>query len=490
MASEKAKRKFGLGFGSYHQVIVYTEGGPKTGALLTDEHCTAIAKWKADSTDTSSIIQFIPPAALAKALENRLLHLDTVELVRLLPKLLQHMSPQDRAKIFVDPVVGIPTEMWEEIGQTRPHLKAELTRPAVYFGQLANSNNSIALTQHQSYDDILFNNVSMEATATLLPILFASLQGEQRFAATQAIAEALHASGEDKPFFGPLENPDLNRLVITDTAFDACTDITNNGRTIMVRSKNGQRVAFQGDEYISNDIHFHPLKNVDGNAPLNDAGEQDNKPEFKCYKTAVAEMQFRKNKYMDPNRKMVGQLHSIYVTPDGKRALLLGANVVLGKANSELEKYLTKLRNHLGGQRVLPRIENIEDSPEVFAKSIPAGDVSFNPLACFDKPFNVDGIPEAPFMSLHLGGLKVKSVDAPELMDDGNHAFYRGVRVIYLPEPITISQEQLQTLRELQPTLKVLDENKCVHPRARYQPAQRWREVARSEVSQPRTAEM
>ncbi len=41
-------------------------------------------------------------------------------------------------------------------------------------------------------------------------------------------------------------------------------------------------------------------------------------------------------------------------------------------------------------------------------------------------------------MSLHLGGLKVKSLDDVGLKEEKSDIFYRGVRVIHLPEAITV----------------------------------------------------
>ncbi len=103
----------------------------------------------------------------------------------------------------------------------------------------------------------------MEATASVLPMLFETMDKNQRAKATLAMAKALQAAGEDKQFFAPLADVDLNRLVITEDKQGACQDIINNGRTIMIRSPNGPRVKFQGDEFTSSNLHFHPLKNAD-----------------------------------------------------------------------------------------------------------------------------------------------------------------------------------------------------------------------------------
>jgi len=46
-----ANRGFGLGFGAEHQVSVYTEDGPKTGALLPASDAVDIQAWGKSQTE-------------------------------------------------------------------------------------------------------------------------------------------------------------------------------------------------------------------------------------------------------------------------------------------------------------------------------------------------------------------------------------------------------------------------------------------------------
>jgi hypothetical protein len=51
-----ANRGFGLGFGAEHQVSVYTEEGPKTGALVSASDAAYIEAWGKSQTDRRAII--------------------------------------------------------------------------------------------------------------------------------------------------------------------------------------------------------------------------------------------------------------------------------------------------------------------------------------------------------------------------------------------------------------------------------------------------
>jgi len=463
-----ANRGFGLGFGAKHQVKVYTEQGPKTGALLKEVECAQIGAWVKNPDDKRAVTDFIPPETFVPALQNRLLHADTIELVALMPKLLEHLSAEDRALFFGAAVARIPQEMWDEIAQTRPSLAFNPQNPQAYFAPLLDGGTDIRATP----EDVTVNGVSMEITATIFPMLFDALEEKDRAGATIAIAQSLQKAGKDKAVFAPLAEINLNRLVVTDAATGACDDVINNGRTLMIRSKQGPKLRFQGDDYMSSNLHFHPLKSVaDDGSIVSDVknlnGARDDKPEFLRYRDAAHEERCRKDPNIDANLNAVGQLHTIY-TSQGKRALLLGADVVIGAENPQVGKYIDFLKGKKTSLEIIP---NAADSADVAAKAVPAHEIVFDPLACYDK-FDTDGLPEAPFMSLHLGGLKVNSAGDIALMDGKSDVFYRGVRVIHLPEPITVSIPQLKALRELQPVLMDIDEATCVHPRQRFQPPQ------------------
>lgn len=478
------KRGFGLGFGAHHQVVVYTEQGPKTGALLTEPHCAALRTW-GEGGDPRSITDIIAPEALMPALQNRLLHSDMIELVRILPTLLEQLSPEIRTVLFDKPLAGVPAAMWKELAGTRPQLQAQGFDPAYpqrYFSALnhAGTGGDVSATR----DDLTFNGVSMEAVASVLPMLFDALDIDARVQVARAFAEALHRAGEDKAFFGPLQDVNLNRLVISDAGVGACQDIINNGRTLMIRSSNGPRVRFQNDEYTSSNLHFHPLQNADAaDGPvMNIEGHVDAKPEFVRYHSGAHEALCKHEPHLDPNRDVVGELHMIY-TAKGKRALLLGANVKLGEPNAELGNYIDFLKAKKANQP-LEIIDDVSNATEVAAKAVPATELAFHPLACFKGGFSADGLPTAPFMSLHLGGLQVDSAGEVSLKEGKSDVFYRGVRVIHLPEPVTISREQLQALRALQPVLKSVDEETCVHPNGRFQPVQqRWKAALKTAVT-------
>ncbi len=466
-------RGFGLGFGAKHQVVVYTGKveGPKTSALLTDVQCGEVEKWLNVAEDERSITDLVGAEDLTEALHNRLLHADTIEVVRILPKLLEKMSVDERGRIFVEPIGSIASETLKEIRKTRPHLRKDgftTKGQQAYFEKLLQSDNKIEIAANG--EDIQFNGVSMEALVVMLPGLLLAGDKASQVQTTQIIANAMHAAGEDKIFFGPLEDVNINRVVIVNANKGPCQDGVNNGRTTMIRSLNGPQLKFQGDIYTSSNLHFHPLKNAtqEEGPVMNVDGEKDATPEFLLYKDAAHKKLCRKNPHLDPNRNVVGQLHTIYTTK-GKRALLLGANVEIGAHNEEFGKYIDLLKKNRAG-KPLEIIDDMTDANEVAAKAVPAGDLIFDPLACYKGRFDVDGVPEAPFMSMHLGGLKVNSENDIGLKEGKSDIFYRGVRVIYLPEAITISREQLKDLRELQPVLKSIDEDTCVHPVGRYQP--------------------
>ncbi len=446
-----ARRGFGLGFGARHQVAVYTKGSPKTGTLLLKPQCTEISKWISKPTDCQRITDFIPAEALAPALHNRLLHADTIELVRILPKMLEHMGMEERARLFGAPLSRIASEVWQEMAQTRPQLLDQgfdPKHPRPYFRKLTRPGSDVQVSPQG--DDLLFNGVSMEAAAVILPMLFAALAEASRSQAVRAMADALCAAGEDKRFFAPLAEADINRLVITDNRTGQCDDIINNGRTLMIRSVNGPKLRFQGDDFTSSNLHFHPLKNADATPPRNTKKQADAKPEFVRYPSAA-------------NDEVVGQLHAIFTAP-GKRALLLGADVILGEPNKEIGNYIDFLKAEK------------ENQPLGIDEKVSASGLAFRPLACYTGRFDADGVPEAPFMSLQLGGLKINSPDEVRLKENKSDVFYRGVRVIHLPEPVTISLEQLKALRELQPVLMPVAEDTCVHPIARFQPVRQQRQ--------------
>ncbi len=462
-----SQRGFGLGFGDEHQIVVYLNG-PKTGALLSDEKCALIGQW-VGGQDTCNITDHISAEDLTPAVHNRILHADTIELVRVLPKVIEKMSGDERDMFFVQQVDKIPEHIWEEIAKARPQLLEkgfDQKNPKAYFEKLLSNGNGAQISSNK--DDIEFNGVSMEIVSFLLPMMFDAQEKTQQIKSTQILTNALNAAGEDKNFFAPLSDANINRLVISDPIIGMCNDGRNNGRTLMITSTEGQKISFQGNKFTSSNIHFHPLQNVNPDDPIkNTKGEVDSKAEFVCYRDSAHEAYCREHPEEDPNLNVVGQLHTIY-TCEGKRAILLGASVVLGEHNEEFGKYIDFLKERKNGQQ-LEIIQNTSDINEVAEKAVTMKDIQFNPLACYNGRFDVDGIPEAPFTSLHLGGLKVEDINNPELKDGKSHIFHRGVRVAHLPEPITISPEQLKDLRELQPTLMSIDQETCVQPVGRFQ---------------------
>lgn len=491
---EPHKREFGLGFGANHQIVVYTGSGPKTGRLLSDEECAEVKAWVESPADKRMISEIIAPETLAKAVHNRLLHMNIIDLARLMPQMLVRFKKEGRVMLFDAPVTKISSAMWKEIADTRPYILEgglDSSDPRKYFSQLNHNAFAIDIQHHHFHrildgekvedrcDDITMNGVSMEITATLFPILFEALDEPARDKVTHLLAMALHRCREDKNFFAPLVAPHLNQLRVLDKGQGACVDIINNGRTLMIRSPNGPRVAFQGDHFISRDLHFHPLKNADGSTPRNNIGKDDGKPEFLLYNDAKEEARLRDTD-LDPNHEVVGQLHSIFITEDKKRALLLGANVTLGEPNKQLGTYIDFLKSKRTDAQ-----GNL--APLAVRETVDASGMTFDPLACFPAPFNVDNVPEAPFMSLHLGGLSLgETVRDVKLKEGKNHVFYSGVRVLHLPDSLTVSPEQLRDLRALQPTLLQIDEATCVHPRQRFQPViERWVDIAKPAADGP-----
>ncbi len=92
---------------------------------------------------SAPITDIIPAEVLFPALQNMLLHADTIELVRVLPKILAHMSDADRAMIFDKPTDHIGQEVWDEISKTRPHILQEgfnKGNPENYFHKLASTH--------------------------------------------------------------------------------------------------------------------------------------------------------------------------------------------------------------------------------------------------------------------------------------------------------------------------------------------------------------
>lgn len=465
------KRGFGLGFGGHHQVPVYTENGPKTGALLAESQCASIRQWAAAPEDARAVTDVVPATQLVEALRNLLLHADTIELVRLLPRLLGEMDPRERALLFGEPMARIRPEMWEEVAQTRPQLRRDGFDPREPQGYFRRIMQPEARTQvAESGDDLRFGGVSMEIAAAVLPMAFEAIGPALRLQACQAIGRALRASGDDRAFFAPLGDANLNRLVVVDDKAGPCQDLINNGRTLMIRSPNGPTLRFQGDEFTASNLHFHALKNAEpAEGPVKNLdGELDDKPEFLRYRDGEHETLCRKEPQRDPNRRAVGQLHAIF-NAKGKRALLLGADVELGEANEAFGRYVDFLKTKRNGQP-LEIINDTDDPDEIAAKAVAAAVLPFHPLACYSGRFDEDGVPEAPFLSLHLGGLRVGSAGDVGIKEGKSEVYGRGVRVIYLADPITISFEQFKALRALQPVLRAVDDETCVHPRPRFHP--------------------
>src|SRR5262249_27970860 len=145
-----------------------------------------------------SITDFIPANELEGALANRLLHADTIDMVRILPKMLEHMPPEERERLFKEPIKHINREIWDELAATRPQLLKQgfsPEAPQAYFSKIF--TGGVEERVSDAHDDILFNGVSMEAAVTILPMLFEALDKEDRIKTTKVIAEALHEIGED-----------------------------------------------------------------------------------------------------------------------------------------------------------------------------------------------------------------------------------------------------------------------------------------------------
>lgn len=489
------ERGTGYGFGD-GMVVVYTKDGPKTGPLLAEVHAAAIAKWANDPTDTRLVTDkdIVEADLLGPAIFNRLLHIDTTELVRLLPKILESMPHDHRELLFRD-VSAVAPAIWEAIAKERPQLVTQgfgsLSTRTEYLTKLWRPGPGTAIAS--SGNDITFNDVSMELIATILPTLFHELDTPARKQIIESMAKGLHKAHEDKAFFGPLGDPTLNQIVITNPNIGMCEKIGNNGRALMIRSKNGPQLHFQGRGYISDNLHFHPLKNITSRGRLSPVRDSADNPlpaiaEIRSYTDPAHEALCKTSPEHDPNKDVVGQLHAVFTAP-GNHALLLAADVRVqkGKHNAEFGRYIDFLKEKKQSGKQL--------QPLTLDEYLVADTIPFNALACFPDSFAQAGIPEAPFMSLHLGGLNVHSLDqvthqqhiaatAPRMLkasdpvknvvvpEGKSETFFNGVHMVAMQKPVLISPEQLRDLRALQPELYPLDNETAVNPSGRYSPAQ------------------
>lgn len=452
-------RGFGLGFGIGYRVDVFLDG-PQTGDLFSDRTTPAVIdKWYKDSA-ADKLTTIIKPQELVKAVYNRLLHYDKVDLVNLLPHLLRHLPEEVRDILFCsENCRRISPKVYEEIGSCRPHLR-HLIQPmnaSRYLYPLLLEEMEQA--SGASETDIIYNKVSMEALSVLFPILFNAAEDELKPIIVEGLSKALHVAKKDKEFFGPLRDPDLNRVVIRNDKAPPSNHIKSNGRTIIVESDEGPVVAFQGREFMAKNIHFHPLDRK------NMRGQKDGSSEYRVFESEEA---WRKNK--DPVRgtldsECVGELHTICVSPDN-HALALSAMIKIGEHNPKFQNYLDVVKQ-AHGDTIL------EADHPVSTQTLP-----FNPLQWYgSQSFTADGLPLAPFSSLYpqISGLTIINGEARPGKHNG--VFGQGVHVVHLREPVTISQQQYEYLCKLQPALDQLSKKSFVHPIGIHQA--RWDQIDR-----------
>ncbi len=465
-ATTVENRSFGQGFGN-HKVTLYTETGPKTGRLFErDEDYETIQRWVDDPT-RKAITNLLPPERLSRAVHNQLLHADMLDLLEMVPDLLTDLPYSDKAHLFSkENLDRIPAETWSAIRASGRKV------PETGF-------NPYALYNYFSASGEVDRQQVQEVAAAVLPMLFAALPQQEKNALTHEIAVLLHKQGKDLAFFAPLADRSLNNVIVhhTDAAPLHAARLFNNGRAIQVDPsridlQNGPLyLRFQGKNFYPVQFHFHRNKNLDiSNRPINQVkdstGKQDGALEFRLYKDRRHELASRNS---DPNDEVVGELHAIFMHQDSpqegkpahRTALALCAHVHKGARNWKLDDYFQPLE---GMNRPLAEGEGITRPTMPFA-----------PLEAFESGaydgrknvFAATGLPEAPFASLHLGGVNIDPAGKALLNDGSSDIFYRGVHVVHLPKPITVGVAQLRALQNAQPALSPFVDKVSVRPIAR-----------------------
>jgi len=201
----------------------------------------------------------------------------------------------------------------------------------------------------------------------------------------------------------------------------------NGGRTILLKAVNqseAPKLKFMEQEFTHGNTHFH-LRKLDPETLQSDMSNTDER-EYDFYSSPEEPAHYKARPEIDPNRNIVGEVHSLFSAPSGP--MVLAFALKLGEKNAAFKAVL--------------------DASKV-------EEIGVNNNSPIKGKINIRS-----FISETVGG----KLDSWAVPDSKLESFTSGVRFIHFPDkPIVISKEQFKQLETMFGNLQPINPEDQLH---------------------------